>query len=230
MACLLYSQTGLENSPYASLLDPIHWVDICDVFARDACGLLGLSLESPLQVCVTAGCIALPSLLQIRQVMQQQQVSGVWTSKDELPVCWFPSKLLLVQQFCWNQNCTMYRKLFNWFCSLLTLQMEVDLGPQYRYHSLFACPILREQCSDTNPPVRLSCGHVISKDALTKLTHGNKYVHAIICSTHFTPLTSQQLWIPVSYISIQPPLQTKRRLTVNSFLLSWRTNNAGGRY
>ena len=86
MACLLYSRTGLENSPYASLLDPVHWLDICDIFAKDACALLGLSLESPLQVCVTAGCVALPSLLQLRQVMQQQQVAGVWTSKDELPV------------------------------------------------------------------------------------------------------------------------------------------------
>ena len=86
MACLLYSRTGLENSPYASLLDPVHWLDICDLFAKDACALLGLSLESPLQVCVTAGCVAQPSLLQLRQVMQQQQVAGVWTSKDELPV------------------------------------------------------------------------------------------------------------------------------------------------
>ncbi|XP_068710195.1 E3 ubiquitin-protein ligase RMND5A-like [Montipora capricornis] len=149
MACLLYSQIGLENSPYASLLDPIHWVDICDVFARDACGLLGLSLESPLQVCITAGCVALPSLLQIRQVMQQRQVSSVWTSKDELPV-------------------------------------EVDLGPQYRYHSIFACPILRQQCTDNNPPVRLTCGHVISRDALTKLTHGNK-VKCPYCPLEMTP-------------------------------------------
>lgn len=95
MACLLYSQTGLENSPYASLLDPVHWLDICDIFAKDACALLGLSLESPLQVCVTAGCVALPSLLQLRQVMQQQQVAGVWTSKDELPVSSLSSNVWL---------------------------------------------------------------------------------------------------------------------------------------
>lgn len=86
MACLLYTKTGLDNSPYAYLLDPVHWIDICDLFARDACALLGLSLESPLQVCITAGCIALPSLLQIKQVIQQKQVPGVWSSKDELPV------------------------------------------------------------------------------------------------------------------------------------------------
>lgn len=57
---------------------------------------------------------------------------------------------------------------------ILYFQVEVDLAPQYRYHSLFACPILRQQCTDTNPPVRLSCGHVISRDALNKLTNGNK--------------------------------------------------------
>ena len=89
MACLMYTKTGIENSPYAYLLDPIHWIDICDLFARDACALLGLSLESPLQVCITAGCIALPSLLQIKQVIQQKQVPGVWSSKDELPVSTF---------------------------------------------------------------------------------------------------------------------------------------------
>lgn len=57
---------------------------------------------------------------------------------------------------------------------IVYFQVEVDLGPQYRYHSLFACPILRQQCTDANPPVRLSCGHVISRDALNKLTNGNK--------------------------------------------------------
>jgi hypothetical protein len=86
MACLAYCKSGLENSPYSNLLDPVHWIEICEVFTRDACGLLGLSLDSPLEVCVSAGCLALPSLLQIKQVMQQRQCCGVWTSKDELPV------------------------------------------------------------------------------------------------------------------------------------------------
>ncbi|XP_001635200.2 E3 ubiquitin-protein ligase RMND5A [Nematostella vectensis] len=155
MACLLYTKTGLEQSPYASLLDPVHWLDISDMFARDACALLGLSLESPLQVCITAGCVALPSLLQIKQVMQQRQVAGVWSSKDELPV-------------------------------------EVDLGPEYRYHSIFACPILRQQCTEANPPVRLTCGHVISKDALNKLTNGNK-VKCPYCPLEMAPSEARDI-------------------------------------
>ncbi|KAL4231136.1 E3 ubiquitin-protein transferase rmnd5a [Mactra antiquata] len=137
MGSLLYIRQGIENSPYAFLLDPINWEEICDVFTRDACALMGMSVESPLSVSIRAGCKALPPLLNIRQVMQQRQVSGVWTSKDELPV-------------------------------------EIDLGAEHRYHSIFACPILRQQSTEHNPPVRLICGHVISRDALHKLASGNK--------------------------------------------------------
>ena len=50
MGSLLYMKQGIADSPYAHLLDPIHWADICDIFTRDACALLGLSVESPLSV------------------------------------------------------------------------------------------------------------------------------------------------------------------------------------
>jgi hypothetical protein len=41
--------------------------------------------------------------------------------------------------------------------------------PIQRVHSSFTCPILKTQSTDQNPPMRLSCGHVISRDALNKL-------------------------------------------------------------
>ena len=50
MGSLLYLRYGIENSPYSHLLDPVHWADIQDMFTRDACSLLGLSVESPLSV------------------------------------------------------------------------------------------------------------------------------------------------------------------------------------
>lgn len=37
---------------------------------------------------INAGCAALPALLNIKQVMQQRQVDGIWNGKDELPV-WY---------------------------------------------------------------------------------------------------------------------------------------------
>lgn len=133
MGMFLYLPKGITTSPYSYLLDPEMWVDIYEVFRRDACALLGLCVDSPLAVCVNAGCTALPALLNIKQVMLQRQVTGIWNGKDELPI-------------------------------------EIDLGSDSRYHSVFACPILKQQSTEGNPPMRLNCGHVISRDALTKLT------------------------------------------------------------
>ena len=119
------------------MLDNEMWIEIYEVFTLDACNLLGVSVDSPLATCVNAGCTAIPALLNIKQVMMQRQVTGIWNGKDELPI-------------------------------------EIDLGTDKRYHSMFACPILRQQSTESNPPMRLLCGHVISRDALTKLSSGNK--------------------------------------------------------
>ncbi|XP_041369149.1 E3 ubiquitin-protein ligase RMND5A-like [Gigantopelta aegis] len=156
MGSLLYLKQGLENSPYVTLLDPIYWEEICDVFTRDACSLMGLSVESPLSVSIRAGCHALPPLLSIRQVMNERRVPGVWANKDELPV-------------------------------------EIDMGMEYIYHSTFACPILRQQSTDNNPPLRLVCGHVISRDALNKLANGNK-VKCPYCPVEQLPSEAKQIF------------------------------------
>lgn len=50
MGSLVYLRLGLKNSPYRHLLDDSHWTEICETFTRDACALLGLSVESPLSV------------------------------------------------------------------------------------------------------------------------------------------------------------------------------------
>uniref|UniRef100_A0A8W7PJF1 RING-Gid-type domain-containing protein n=1 Tax=Anopheles coluzzii TaxID=1518534 RepID=A0A8W7PJF1_ANOCL len=52
------------------------------------------------------------------------------------------------------------------------LPIEIELEPDNRFHSIFACPILRQQSSEDNPPMKLLCGHVISRDALNKLSNG----------------------------------------------------------
>ncbi|EPY82072.1 protein RMD5 A-like protein [Camelus ferus] len=85
MGSLVYLRQGIENSPYVHLLDANQWADICDIFTRDACALLGLSVESPLSVSFSAGCVALPALINIKAVIEQRQCTGVWNQKDELP-------------------------------------------------------------------------------------------------------------------------------------------------
>lgn len=156
MGCFAFVKTGIENSPYADLFDDSLWIETGDLLAKDACALLGLPKCSPLEVSVTAGCMALPTLLQIRQVMQQRQVEGMWSAKEELPV-------------------------------------EIDLGKEFRFHSIFACPILRQQCGRSNPPMRLSCGHVISKDALERLSNGNK-LKCPYCPKEMDPRDAKQVY------------------------------------
>jgi len=56
---------------------------------------------------------------------------------------------------------------------------------------MFACPILRQQSTDSNPPVRLVCGHVISRDALQKLTSGSKWAPLLPHIDH-TPTVQQK--------------------------------------
>ncbi|XP_072262995.1 E3 ubiquitin-protein transferase RMND5A [Pyxicephalus adspersus] len=156
MGSLVYLRQGIENSPYVHLLDANQWADICDIFTRDACALLGLSVESPLSVSFSAGCVALPALINIKAVIEQRQCTGVWNQKDELPI-------------------------------------EVDLGKKCWYHSIFACPILRQQTTDNNPPMKLVCGHIISRDALNKMFNGSK-LKCPYCPMEQSPGDAKQIY------------------------------------
>ncbi|XP_073122478.1 protein RMD5 homolog [Henckelia pumila] len=53
------------------------------------------------------------------------------------------------------------------------LPVEVELGEEFRFHSVFVCPVSREQASEENPPMMLPCGHVLCKQSIHKLSKGN---------------------------------------------------------
>ena len=55
-------------------------------------------------------------------------------------------------------------------------ELPVQIPAKKTVHNTFTCPILRAQATENNPPMRLLCGHVISKDALTKLSQPNRFV------------------------------------------------------
>mmetsp|Transcript_6691 Transcript_6691/g.10522 ORF Transcript_6691/g.10522 Transcript_6691/m.10522 type:complete len:395 (-) Transcript_6691:107-1291(-) len=47
---------------------------------------------------------------------------------------------------------------------------EINLGKKMQFHSTFVCPISKELATQSNPPVLLTCGHAISRDAMLKMT------------------------------------------------------------
>ncbi|KAM7161498.1 E3 ubiquitin-protein transferase RMND5B isoform 1-T2 [Macrochelys suwanniensis] len=179
MGSLVYLPLGIENSPYCHLLDARHWTEICETFTRDACALLGLSVESPLSVSFASGCVALPVLMNIKAVIEQRQCTGVWSHKDELPV----------SAISWGSG---VGRGSGADLPVLSWQIEIELGMKCWYHSVFACPILRQQTTDSNPPIKLICGHVISRDALNKLINGGK-LKCPYCPTEQNPADGKRI-------------------------------------
>jgi len=55
------------------------------------------------------------------------------------------------------------------------LPVETPLPSTYQFHSIFVCPVSKEQTTDHNPPVMLPCCHVIAQESLQKLSKGAKF-------------------------------------------------------
>ena len=54
------------------------------------------------------------------------------------------------------------------------LPVEIPLPGSYRFHSIFVCPISKEQTTDTNPPMMMTCGHVIAMESLNQHSKDRK--------------------------------------------------------
>lgn len=53
------------------------------------------------------------------------------------------------------------------------LPVTLPLLDNQRYHSIFICPVTKEQGTEQNPPMMMLCGHVISRESLTRLSKGS---------------------------------------------------------
>ncbi|KAK4231242.1 protein RMD5 A [Podospora fimiseda] len=55
------------------------------------------------------------------------------------------------------------------------LAFETPLPESMLYHSIFVCPVSKEQTTDSNPPMMIPCGHVLAKETLTRLCKGTRF-------------------------------------------------------
>ncbi|KAF7589846.1 hypothetical protein BBP40_003604 [Aspergillus hancockii] len=57
----------------------------------------------------------------------------------------------------------------------MELPVEIPLPPSYLFHSIFVCPVSKEQSTDDNPPMMMPCGHVVAEESLKRLCKGSRF-------------------------------------------------------
>jgi len=83
-----------------------------------------------------------------------------------------------------------------WSAGESELPVEIPLMDSHRYHSVFACPVSKEQGTEENPPMMMHCGHVIAKESLTRLSKGsaNRF-KCPYCPTESTAAQAMRIYL-----------------------------------
>uniref|UniRef100_A0A7S3JBN0 RING-Gid-type domain-containing protein n=1 Tax=Euplotes harpa TaxID=151035 RepID=A0A7S3JBN0_9SPIT len=58
------------------------------------------------------------------------------------------------------------------FDNLGELPIDINLGSEFKFHSIFICPISKEIATKDNPPIMLKCGHCITRQSYNSILTG----------------------------------------------------------
>ncbi|KAJ6264502.1 E3 ubiquitin-protein ligase [Drechslerella dactyloides] len=75
------------------------------------------------------------------------------------------------------------------------LPVEIPLPDKYKFHSIFVCPVSKEQTTDSNPPMMIPCGHVLAKDSLQKLSRSGNRFKCPYCPADSMPKDAREIYL-----------------------------------
>ncbi|PVU97927.1 hypothetical protein BB561_000199 [Smittium simulii] len=168
MGMFMYANR-LDDSPYKDYFTQKIWDSLIEDITKAFCVVFGLPLTHPLTCAVDSGLIALPVLSKYLQIVKAK--AKVNENKDSNND---------TEYFNNDSNQNNIKKdskisYTNWY-DQNELATEISLPDNLFFHSVFACPVSKEQSTTQNKPMMMPCGHTICKDSLEALSKSHRGV------------------------------------------------------
>lgn len=129
------------------------WETTREEVMRQACLLRGWALRSPLKVVATAGAAVLPRLLKVAALGGKTgATAGVGVGSP-------PGQ--------GGGDGPGYP---------VQVPVELELPREFYFHSIFACPVSKDQSTPSNPPSMLPCGHVLNQTSVQEIAAREKKI------------------------------------------------------